>query len=107
MGFRMNIQLRDLDLDLLSDAFRRFSFVKAVSVFGSRAVGGARRDSDLDLAVDASTASATEWGNLCEALEEVPVVYEMDVIRMDEEVADSLRSKINLQGRVIYTKFRS
>jgi len=96
------VALRDRDLVVLRNAFRRFPFVKDVMVFGSRATGHARRASDLDLAVAAPGASDTEWTDLAGAIEDAPVVYEIDVVRTERTRNTRLLDTIAREGIRIY-----
>jgi len=73
-----------------------------VRVFGSRATGHARRASDIDLAISAPDASAAEWLELAEALDEAPIIYELDVVRTDQTHNPRLIEKIAREGLPIY-----
>lgn len=94
--------LRDKDLATLRRTFRRFPYVREVRVFGSRATGTARRASDLDLAVAAPDATATEWQTLAEALELAPVVCELDLVRTERTRNPRLLERIARDGVRIY-----
>ena len=94
--------LRDKDLMTLRDTFRRFPSIRQVRVFGSRATGRARRASDLDLAVFAPDATTFEWVGLCEALENAPIIYMIDLVRMERLVNHRLSEKIEQEGLTIY-----
>jgi predicted nucleotidyltransferase len=96
------VALRDRDLAVLRSAFRRFPCVKEVKVFGSRVTGQARRTSDLDLAVTAPGASDTEWTDVAGAIEEAPVVYEIDVVRTERTRNARLLDTIAREGIRIY-----
>jgi len=96
------MQLRAQDLDVLRATFRRFPAVEEVKVFGSRATDTARRASDLDLAVSAPDASPAEWADICEAVEEAPLIYELDVVRPERTLNARLKEKIEREGVVIY-----
>lgn len=97
-------ELRDKDLDLLRGTFRKFPFAREVRVFGSRANGSARRSSDLDLAVSSPEATPTDWADLCEALEETPIIYILDVVRLEQVANERLKAKIDREGVTIYRK---
>lgn len=99
----LGLDLRERDLDSLRRTFARFSFVREVRVFGSRANGTARRASDLDLAVAASGAGASEWSELVEALEDAPIVYMLDIVRIENLENPRLAERIAREGRVIYS----
>ena len=97
-----SVALRKKELDALRGAFMRFPCVREVRVFGSRATGRARRASDLDLALFAPTATAKEWADLCEALEELPIIYEMDIVRVEPTAAPRLRERIEREGITVF-----
>lgn len=96
------LSLRDKDLAVLLSTFRGFPSVHEVRVFGSRATGEASRASDLDLAIFAPEATAAEWAGLCEALENAPLIYELDVVRPERTTNDRLRAKIEREGVKVY-----
>jgi len=96
------LSLRDRDLAALRAAFRRFPAVREVRVFGSRATGHARRASDIDLAIFAPDATPSEWADLCDALENAPLIYELDLVRPEQAVSERLKEKIEREGIAIY-----
>jgi len=96
------LSLRDKDLTTLRKTFRRFPSVREVRVFGSRATGQARRASDLDLAVSAPQATPQEWAEIREALENAPLIYELDVVRPEQTDNPRLKEKIEREGMVIH-----
>jgi hypothetical protein len=96
------LALREKDLAVLRGAFQRFPAVREVRVFGSRATGQARRASDLDLAIFAPEATPAEWGDLCEALENAPLIYELDLVRPEQTASKRLKEKIQREGIAIY-----
>lgn len=96
------LALRDRDLATLRRTFRRFNCVSQVRLFGSRATGHARRASDLDLAISAPEATAAEWLELTDALEQAPIILELDLVRTDRTQNPRLLEKIAREGVVIY-----
>lgn len=98
------LALREKDLAVLHDTFCRFSSVREVRVFGSRATGHARRTSDLDLAVSAPEASPSEWADLREDLDNAPLIYELDLVRMEQLTNGQLKEKIDREGFPIYIR---
>jgi predicted nucleotidyltransferase len=96
------VALREKDLAALRTTFRRFPAVREVRVFGSRASGQPRRASDVDLAVYAPHATFAEWAGLCEALENAPIIYELDVVRPEQTTSQRLKDKIENEGIAIY-----
>ncbi len=100
------IALREKDLNALRDTFHRFSCIDEVHLFGSRATGSARRASDVDLAISAPNASAQQWSEIIEAIEEAPVIYEFDIVRTERAHNLRLINKISSEGVSIYSKRR-
>jgi predicted nucleotidyltransferase len=96
------MQLRAKDLDALRATFGRFPAVREVKVFGSRATDTARRASDLDLAIAAPDATPAEWAEIRDAVENAPIIYELDVLRAERIVDPRLKEKIARDGVVIY-----
>lgn len=99
-----NIALRDRDLEVLRSTLGRFPFVLEARLFGSRATGHARRASDIDLAISAPDAKADQWLELTESLHETPIIYEMDVVRMDRVNNPRLIERVARDGIIIYTR---
>ncbi|MBI2928858.1 MAG: nucleotidyltransferase domain-containing protein [Verrucomicrobia bacterium] len=96
------LALRDRDLAVLRAACRRFPAVREVRVFGSRATGTARRASDLDLAISAPTATASDWAEFCDALENAPLIYELDLVRAEQTTNERLKERIAREGVTVY-----
>lgn len=97
-----HLALRDRDLDVLRRTFRRFSYVREVRLFGSRATGHARRASDIDLAISAPDATTGQWLELTDALDEAPIIYECDVVRTERTHNPRLIERIAREGVPIY-----
>ena len=94
--------LRDQDLAVLRRTFHRFPCVREVLLFGSRATGHARRASDIDLAISAPDATARQWLELTDAIEEAPIIYEFDIVRTERTHNPRLLEKIACEGVSIY-----
>src|SRR5437870_5568290 len=92
------LALRDQDLAVLRRTFHRFPYVREARIFGSRATGNARRASDIDLAISAPDATAGQWLELTEALDEAPIIYELDVVRTERINNARLLEKIAREG---------
>lgn len=98
----MKVDLREKDLKVLCEIFRCFPTVCSVRVYGSRATGEARRASDVDLAVSAPDATPFEWSEVCEALENAPLIYNLDVVRVEKLTNERLKDRIAREGLIIY-----
>lgn len=77
------MQLRDRDRAVLKAVLSGFPEVRQAWLFGSRAVGRARRASDIDLAIEAPDLSPARWQRLRAALEEAPIIFSVDLVRLD------------------------
>lgn len=96
------IALRDKDLAVLCRTVRRFPYISHVHLFGSRATGHARRASDIDLAISAPEATTGQWLEIIDALDEAPIIYELDVLRTERVHNLRLIEKIAREGVPIY-----
>lgn len=96
------IALREKDLEVLRETFRRFPIIKEVRVFGSRTTGESRRASDIDLAISAPEATSREWSDLSEALENAPLIYELDIVRTEQTTNERLKEKIAREGITVF-----
>lgn len=96
------VMLRSQDLAALRKILRRYAAVRQARIFGSRVTGAARRASDIDLAISAPDMSVAEWHDLCEALENAPIIYELDIVREEDVLDERLREAIRRDGVVIY-----
>lgn len=98
------MQLRQRDLHILLKVFDRFPEVQQVRLFGSRATDTARRTSDIDLAVLAPRMTADLWAEFRECVEETPIIYKIDVVRLDTLPEGGLKNRILQEGVVIYPR---
>lgn len=99
------IALRPADLRILQTVFMRHPGVLRAWLYGSRARGNAGRASDIDLAVEAPTASAADFARLHEEVEESALIHELDVVRLDQLPAEStLRQNIIRDAQLIYQR---
>ena len=91
------------ELDLISGVLRRHSEVMQAKIFGSRAKGNYRPNSDIDLAV---------WGNvsrknlsaIVQELEDLPLPYLFDVEAYELLQHEPLREHIDRWGSLFYSR---
>jgi predicted nucleotidyltransferase len=75
--------------------------LRRVYLFGSRARGDARRDSDIDLAFEHGSPPAV-WADFVNAMrEEAPTLLDLDLVDL-AEVGPELRTRILSEGKVLY-----
>lgn len=86
----------------LQEVFARYLTVERVLLFGSRATGFAKPGSDIDLAVIAPGMSQREFSRLWNELEDLPLVYTLDVLHWDQLTQETLKAKILKEGKIVY-----
>jgi predicted nucleotidyltransferase len=98
----MDIGLSDNDLRLILDVFSKSSVEKAI-LFGSRAMGNYRYNSDIDIAV---SGNLDIFGvqMIAEKLDELPLPYKFDILSYEEIQNANLLSHIKKFGVLIYEK---
>ena len=77
-----------------------FSFpdVECVILYGSRATGSYRQGSDIDLAIDAPLMTDREFAQLWNAVDDLPIVFSMDVVHLQKLQNESLLQAIRMYG---------
>jgi proline iminopeptidase len=92
--------------DEIREAFRRvfagFPEIEQVLIFGSRAKGGFRDGSDIDLAVFAPSMVDSRFTQLWRAIDDLPLVFKVDLLHWDRLANKALRNQIALEGRAFY-----
>jgi predicted nucleotidyltransferase len=75
--------------------------LRRVFLFGSRARGDAREDSDIDLAFDHGSSPAT-WAEFVNAMrEQAPTLLDLDLVDLAEATPE-LRARILAEGRLVH-----
>lgn len=85
-----------------SGVFERYPEVETVLIFGSRAKGNAWPGSDIDLAVIAPRMSDAEFARLWNQIEDLPLVFKVDLLHWDRTANQRLKDKILLEGCPFY-----
>jgi predicted nucleotidyltransferase len=92
------------DLDGLQWMIREAARVldlRRVFLFGSRARGDARKDSDIDLAFEHGSSPAA-WADFVNAMRDgAPTLLDLDLVDL-AEVGPELRTRIVSEGKVLY-----
>jgi predicted nucleotidyltransferase len=82
----------------LLEVFARYPEIQKVLIFGSRAKCTWKPGSDIDLAVFASTMSATRFASLWSELDDLPLIFKLDVLHWDTLDNTRLQQKIVEEG---------
>lgn len=77
--------------------------VARVVLFGSRARGDAGPRSDIDLAIDAPSASSRQWLDWEALIEDADTLIRIDVVRW-QEASPALRERISREGQVLFER---
>jgi len=93
----MKFGLSDEHLELICATLTHAGVTKA-KLFGSRAKGNWRNNSDIDLA---AWGNDVNWGKLSDDLEELPMPYQFDVLDYTRIANAALREHIDRVGVVI------
>lgn len=62
---------------------KQLEFVKNIYLFGSRAKGNASARSDIDLALDCPGATASQWLQVLDIIEDADTLLKIDCVRFD------------------------
>lgn len=99
----MRFGLSDQTISMLIATFKKYPQIDRVQVFGSRAIGNYRENSDIDLVL---------WGNIddlllgkiYQQLDELPLPYKFDLKSYNEINHDALRTHIAQYGIDLYQR---
>lgn len=88
---------------LIKEVFIKYPEVETVKVFGSRAIGNYRANSDIDLILWGNIDDTT-LGSIMLDLDELPTPYQFDVKLYNEINHKKLKEHIDRVGKVFYKK---
>ena len=80
-----------------------FSSVEQLILYGSRARGDFRHGSDIDIAIDAPHMTSREFSQLWNALDDLPIIYTLDIVHLQTLMNAPLLHAIHQDG-VKYTR---
>ena len=87
-----------------ADVFRGFPEVEEVILFGSRAMGTFRGNSDIDLAVKGKALGLRDAIRVREKLEELPMPFKIDVMEFGSVSNAALIEQIVRHGEVLFIR---
>lgn len=96
----MKLGLSEKHLQLIVETLKQADIDRAV-VFGSRAKGNWRENSDIDIAVFGASVNV---GSLVAQLDELPMPYKFDIVNYNNINSCALREHIDRVGIEIYTE---
>lgn len=100
----MPFGLKDTDCKLIKTIFQLFPKIAEVIVFGSRAMGTEKPGSDVDLALKGNDITLDDILKLKHKLEELPIIYDFDIISYATINTTALIEHIDRHGIQFYIK---
>ena len=94
--------LNQAELEHLLTVFKQFPNIATVILFGSRAKGNFRFNSDIDLAIEGHL-DELEIEKLAMALDELPMPYRFDLVLLSDISNPSLLDHIKRVGSPVYS----
>ena len=88
----------------IRQVFGHYPAIERVLIFGSRAKGNARPGSDIDLAVIAPEITDAEFARLWNAIDDLPLVFKVDLLHWDRLANPRLKDKIPREGCLFYAR---
>lgn len=97
-------QLTNVKRTRMVEVFSRFDAIESVVLFGSRALGTARGNSDIDLAIKGKAVDLLMRFKLATQLDDLLIPNEIDLVVYDRIQNDGLREHIDRHGIEVYRK---
>ena len=90
----------------LRNLFESAAGIQRVWIFGSRAQGTAREESDIDLAIDAPGWTFADKARLSAAIESLLLLYQIDLVWLGDPLDDKFRTRIDRDKREFWAPLR-
>jgi predicted nucleotidyltransferase len=88
--------------NFIYNVFKNFPNIEKVIIFGSRALGTYKTNSDIDLAIVGKNININDIINIKIQLEELPLGYSFDIIDYKEIDNQELKKHIDDNGQLFY-----
>ena len=86
--------------------FERFPGIDSAWLYGSRARGDYRHDSDIDLVVDAPSMTSRDFSGLLARVEELGLIYRLDISRWQDVAGEAFRVQVERDRKIFWAPFR-
>ena len=93
-------------LSILAQAFQQHPAIKRAVLFGSRARGDYREQSDYDIAIYGELLASDKAALRSFCAEDLPTLHKIDLIFMSEQAGPAIAESINMEGIIFYDKDR-
>ena len=95
--------MTERDTEVIIETLATFEEIEEAVIFGSRAMGHAKRSSDVDLALKGKRLDRTTVTHVKFVLdEELPLPYFFDVVHYDSLTNTALKAHIDDKGKVLF-----
>ncbi len=90
----------------LTELFNTTPGLERVWIYGSRARGDHREQSDIDLVVDAPDFSSSDYSQLAARLDELGLVYRVDLVHLQSGLSEQFLGNIERNRKVFWEQRR-
>jgi predicted nucleotidyltransferase len=98
------MEIEEEDLELIVEQFKKFPEISEGILFGSRAMGNAKKGSDVDLALKGEGVDEVLITLLGILENEIPLPYHFDLINYHQIKNQELKDHIDCHGKVIWKR---
>ena len=96
--------LKQITIDKINSIFKKYSNIKKVLIYGSRAKGNYKKGSDIDLCIFSDEMEQTELFKVKFEIDELMLPYKMDLCIYRQIQNNELKDHINRIGKNFYSK---
>jgi predicted nucleotidyltransferase len=100
----MSFGLSDIDIEKIKNVFGRFPQIEQVIIYGSRAMGNYRPNSDIDLTVKGLSISLDILNKITQNLDDLLLPYLIDISNFKQLDNPEFINHIERVGKVFYQK---
>ncbi|WP_158858374.1 nucleotidyltransferase domain-containing protein [Lunatibacter salilacus] len=100
----MNIGLEQHTVDAITDVFRKYPQITCAILYGSRAKGNYRPNSDIDITLKGEELDLSTLYKIETTLDDLLLPYRIDLSNFQNIENSDLKDHINRVGIAFYTK---
>ncbi len=101
----MNTQdfgLKLSDISLIQNVFKKYPAIDSVIIYGSRAMGNYRANSDIDLSIKAQSLTTQDLLKIAHEIDELMLIYKVDISLFNQLDNPTLIEHIQRVGKVFF-----
>lgn len=102
----MEFGLKEKELEAIIDILKKESYIEKAVIFGSRARNDYKKTSDIDIAIFGSNIDSTQLNLLRDRLDQLDLIYKIDVVDFYSLTKEGLKENITTEGRQIFPQVR-